>query len=82
MYIGENDITLITTQLKLLPGTIQQNIEFSLRVDNIAQELDETFVITLEVPDGTFSSGANIRNRLEGVIMDSDGRLTYFYNDS
>ena len=50
-------------------------------MDEIAQELDETFVITLEVPDSTFSSGANIRNRLEGVIIDSDGRLTCFYND-
>ena len=49
--IGENDITLVTTQLRFLPGTIQLNIEFSLSVDNIAQELDETFVITLELPD-------------------------------
>ena len=72
----------MTTRLRFLPGTIQQNIEFWLSVDNIAQELDETFVITLEVvPDGTFGPGATIRNRLEGVIIDSDGRLTCFYND-
>ena len=67
--------------MRFLPGTIQQNIEFSLSVDNIAQELDETFVITIEIPAGTFSSGANIRSRLEVVIMDSDGKLIYFYND-
>ena len=48
-------------------------------MDNIAQELNETFVITLEVPGGTFGPGANIRSRLEGVIIDSDGRLTCFY---
>ena len=62
--------------MRFLSGNTQQNIEFSLRVDNIAQEFDETFVITLEVPEGTFGQGANIRNRLEGVIIDSDGRLT------
>ena len=65
----------MTTRLRFLPGTIQQNIEFSLSVDNIAQELDETFEINFVVPDGTFGSGASIRNRLEGVIIDSDGRL-------
>ena len=75
---GGNDITLVTTRLRFLPGTIEQNIEFSLSVDNIAQELDETFAITLEVPDGIFGPGANIRNRLEGVIIDSDGRLNIF----
>ena len=65
--------------MRFLPGDIQQNIEFSLSVDNIAQELDETFVITLDVPDGTFGPGANIRNRLDGVIIDSDRKLTFFY---
>ena len=79
-HVGGNDINLITHQLRFLPGDIQQNIEFSLSVDNIAQEFNETFIIYFEVPDGTFGPGANIRNRLEGVIIDSDRKLTYFYN--
>ena len=77
-HVGGNDINLVTTRLRFLPGDTQQNIEFSLSVDNIAQELNETFIITLEVPDGIFGPGAHIRNRLEGVIIDCDGRLTLF----
>ncbi len=44
-------------------------------MDNVAQELEETFAITLELAVGTLGQGANFRNRLEGVIIDCDGRL-------
>ena len=44
-------------------------------MDNIAQESEETFAITLELASGTLGQGANLRNRLEGVIIDSDGML-------
>ena len=47
-------------------------MEFSLNVDNIAQESNETFALTLLLSQ--FSAGVN-RNRLEGVIIDSDGKF-------
>ena len=76
-HVGGNDINLRTTHGRILPNEVlqPQAIEFSLIVDNIAQELDETFVIILQVLGGTFGPGANIRNRLEGIILDSDGKL-------
>ena len=43
-------------------------------MDSIAQELEETFAITFEISGGRFDESANIRNRLEGVIIDSTGR--------
>ena len=48
-------------------------------MDNVAQESDETFAITLELAVGTLGQGANFRNRLEGVIIDSDGMLHGLY---
>ena len=42
-------------------------------MDNIAQESNETFAIVLSTDH--FSAGATIRDRLEVVIIDSDGRL-------
>ena len=44
-----------------------------LSVDNIAQESMETFALILST--NQFGAGANIRDRLEGVILDSDGKL-------
>ena len=46
-------------------------------MDNIAQEINETFAIVLQL-SGTdpLGAGATIRDRLEVVIIDSDGRLT------
>ena len=66
----------MTTHVRILPKKVlqPQDIEFSLSVDNIAQELDESFEIIF-VPYDTFEPGANIRNRLEGIILDSDGKL-------
>ena len=52
-------------------------MEFSLSVDNITQESNEMFVLRFQF-SGTdqFGVGANIRDRLEVSIIDSDGKLT------
>ena len=47
-----------------------------MNVDSIAQESNETFALTLQLSSiDHFGAGANIRNRLEGVILDSDGKF-------
>ena len=71
--VGKSDVTLLTTQIKFLSDE-PQDVEFSFNVDSIAQELEETFAITFEISGGRFDESANIRNRLEGVIIDSTGR--------
>ena len=73
-----NDVQLTTTQLKFDASEVLQtkNVRFSLRVDNIAQESMETFALTLELSNtDQFGAGVNIRDRLEGVILDSDGKF-------
>ena len=81
MTIGNNDVRLTTTQGRFLTSEVLifKDVEFSLSVDNIAQESNETFAIVLQLrsTDQLFGdSNVTIRNRLEGVIIDSDGRLT------
>ena len=75
--IDESDVSLTTTRGRFLPGDVDvpKDVEFSLTVDNIAQEINETFAIVLELrsDDGT---DVTIIDRLEVVIIDSDGRLT------
>ena len=47
-------------------------------MDNIAQELNETFELTLQLSSiDQFGTGVNLRDRLEGVIIDSDGKFYY-----
>ena len=55
-----------------------KDVEFSLSWDNIAQEFNETFAIVFQLfsTDQLFSGNVTIRDRLEVVIIDSDGRLT------
>ena len=74
--IGSSDVSLRTTQGRFLPSDVDEpkDVEFALLVDNIAQESNETFAIVLST--NHFGGGATIRDRLEGVIIDSDGRLT------
>ena len=63
--------------MRFLPGNFgPENVDFTFLKDNIAQEANETFAITFETGH-TFDPGANIRDRLEGVIIDSDGRLLF-----
>ena len=85
------DITLWTAYVSFLPNEVlkAQDIEFSLNVDNIAQESIETFALTLQLSISTDQLGASasIRDRLEGVILDSDGKLnkeccSIVYNNS
>ena len=46
-------------------------------MDYTSQEPNETFVLRLQVSNTSqFGVDANIRDRLEGVIIDSDGKLT------
>ena len=47
-------------------------------MDNIAQESNETFTIVLQLYSINQFGGANVnfRDRLEVIIIDSDGRLT------
>ena len=47
-------------------------------MDNIAQESNETFAIVLQLSSNDQFGSANVtlRDRLEVVIIDSDGRLT------
>ena len=47
-------------------------------MDNIAQESNETFAIVLQLSSTDIFGDANvtIRDRLEFVIIDSDGKIT------
>ena len=47
-------------------------------MDNIAQESNETFAIVLQLSSTDQFGGADvtIRDRLEVVIIDTDGKLT------
>ena len=79
MTIGNSDVTLQTTTSRFLASDFLQpkNVEFSFNVDNIAQESNESFVLSFRLSStDQFGAGANIRDRLEGVIIDSDGKLT------
>ena len=79
MTIGNSDVALATTRSRFLASDFLQpkNVEFSLNVDNIAQESNETFALTFQLSNtDQFGVGANIRDRLEVVIIDSDGRLS------
>ena len=76
--IGDSDVTLATTRSRFPASDFLQSkdIEFSLNVDNIAQESNETFVLTLQLTSiDQFGVDATIRDRLEVVIIDSDGKL-------
>ena len=77
--IGSSDVSLTTTQGRFLPSDVltPKDVEFSLNVDNIALESNETFAIVLELSSTDQFGGVDvtIRDRLEGVIIDSDGKL-------
>ena len=72
--IGSSDVSLATTRGRFLPFDVLIDVEFSLTVDNIAQESNETFAIVLHT--NHFGASATLRDRLEVVIIDSDGMLT------
>ena len=78
--IGSSDVSLVTPLERFLPGDVNEtkDVKFSLTVDNIAQEINETFAIVLQLSSTDQFGGANVtlRDRLEVVIIDSDGRLT------
>ena len=69
-------MSLRTTQGRFLGVPEPNNVEFSLSVDTIAQESNETFAIVLRVSSNPLGADATIVDRLEVVIIDSSGRLT------
>ena len=72
-------MSLRTTRERFQPDDLgPKDVEFSLNVDNIAQESNETFTIVLQLSSTDQFGGANvtIRDRLKVVIIDSDGKLT------
>ena len=67
-----------------LPGKPDEIIA-TFRVDNIAQEINETAQLRLIVITGSVPSGAIFQDIIEFVIEDSDGKydwpLTIIFND-
>ena len=63
---SNSDASLLTTQGRFLPSDVDEpkDVEFSLSVDNIAQESNAIVLST-----------DHIRDRMEVAIIDSDGRL-------
>ena len=67
MTTGSSDVSLLlTNQGRFLPSDVDEpkDVEFSLSVDNIAQE-SNAIVLSID----------HIRDRMEVAIIDSDGRL-------
>ena len=84
-YTGRNDVQLGTTFIRIFQSDPdpRQLVTFSLLVDSTAQELDETFTITFTISISNFGSISpppEIRNTLQGTIVDRNG--TYSTHDN
>lgn len=76
---GAGDIFLTNARIRLFPQVPIQSVTFTLTVDAISQEINETFIISflsLPLSDSSLfpTAPANI-GRLDGTIIDADCKL-------
>ena len=60
-------------------STDRQLISFALLVDAVAQEEDETFIISLNLhtPLSTFGNSTVIVSKVKGTILDTNGNYVF-----
>ena len=76
-YVADDgDLDLTTTSVNVFTGSDPVIISFLFTKDLIAQEIDETFNLTL-VDQGNFLAGYTTRLVLMGTILDDDSELTF-----
>ena len=66
--------------INISPGsTDQQLISFALLVDAVAQEEDETFIISLNLhtPLSIFGNDTVIISKVKGTIIDTNGNYVF-----
>ena len=73
---GDGDLDLTTMSVNVFTGSDPVKISFLFIKDLIAQEIDETFTLTL-VDQGNFLAGYLTRLVLTGTILDEDSELTF-----
>ena len=77
-FAGEGsqfDYTVNTLIVRALANGRSQNVVLTFRVDNIAQEPNETFILTLNpVVQPTPRVGLFFRDSIEVTIVDSDSK--------
>lgn len=75
---GDGDVALTSTRIRVLPNIPLSPVTFTLRVDSISQEMNETFSISffsLPLSDaGLFPIPPTNIGRLDGTIIDADGK--------
>lgn len=78
---GMNDIILDTTEIRIIPDFPLALVTFTLRVDGISQEADETFKFSfanLQLSNsGLFPTLPISIGEMNGTIVDSDCELIY-----
>ena len=72
----ESDYYVSPTVATGRPGSPTE-IRATFRVDNIAQEINETAQLRLVLTFGSVPSGAIFQDIIEFVIEDSDGKMIY-----
>lgn len=70
--LGSSDISLMTSQIISLRNRLLADIKFILNADEVAQESDEIFSISLSIDPGLFSDNATFFRRMNGTIGDSN----------
>ena len=85
VFLADSDITLNTPRADFSGSVPFVNITMSLIPDNIAQEMDETFAITI-APGNTVAmqvfSSYMIQSRINGTAIDSDSEFTHTWQNT
>ena len=74
LCIGDADVDLSTEILNILPFQDPLPVSLTLTRDSIAQEVDETFTLTI-VPITILEGYTANRLVLQGTILDADSKL-------
>ena len=75
LCIGEGDVDLHDARFFIFPSNDPSSVRLTLTRDSIAQEVNETFTLTIE-PDFTLEGYTATRLLLPGTILDADSKLT------
>lgn len=74
--VGASDIILNTTFVTLLPQQ-SQSVHFTFLRDRVAQEVNETFSLSITGLNLNTGDYGVIRDTMNGIIVDSDGKILF-----
>ena len=74
--LGPGDVVFTPRRLGIRGSVAEpERISFTHRVDNVSQEIDETYTLTINIESGSFGGDDELITEMAVTIIDSDGEF-------